>query len=170
MSAEFRQRWAKAQNEKKTMEGEKQTLQAEITQLHEKIQVSTADLNAQIVSLRGEKEAAEKALENQRASKSLDYTDQDSVVVSSMSPLHHPAPNDPCLQTTLRSERDRLLKEKELWNKSSGNGGEGIAPDVMIEEAKRQWETERAELIKARDEVTSQLKVSHWANIKFTLY
>lgn len=79
------------------MEGEKQTLQAEITQLHEKIQVSTADLNAQIVSLRGEKEAAEKALENQKASKSLDPADQDSVIVSSMFPLHHPAPNDPCL-------------------------------------------------------------------------
>ena len=78
--------------------------------------------------------------------------------------------NDPCLQATLQNERDQLLIEKELWIKSSSNSGEGIAPGAITDEAKRQWETEKAGLIKARDETASQLKVSHWANMALSLY
>lgn len=96
MSADFRQRWANAQNEKKAMEAEKQTLQAAVTHLRDETQVLTTDLNAQIMSLRGEKEAAEKALENQKASRSLESTtDQDSIVVSSMFQLYHGTPMTP---------------------------------------------------------------------------
>lgn len=164
MSADFRQRWANAQSEKKTMEAEKQTSQATITQLREEIQVLTADLNAQIMSLRSDKEAAEKALADEKASRFLDSTtDQDSVVVSSMFASYCAAPMTPCSQTTLRSERDQLLIEKESWIKSSSNAGEGATSDAITEEARRQWETEKAELIKARDEAASQLKVSHCA-------
>jgi nucleoprotein TPR len=52
------------------------------------------------------------------------------------------------IQTSLRAERDKLLAEKESWNKPSGSaptaGESGTAPS--------EWEAEKTQLLKARDE------------------
>ena len=50
-----------------------------------------------------------------------------------------------------------MLAEKESWVKSSSSGT--AAPDTRLDEAKRLWETEKAELLKARDHASAQLKV-----------
>jgi nucleoprotein TPR len=52
----------------------------------------------------------------------------------------------------LRSERDKLLAEKESWSRSSGG-------DVSDAAGKAQVETEKAGLTKALDEANERLKV-----------
>jgi nucleoprotein TPR len=53
----------------------------------------------------------------------------------------------------LREERDKLLTEKESWVSSS------VSSNTDVDEARRQWAAEKAELIKARDHAASQVKV-----------
>jgi hypothetical protein len=60
-------------------------------------------------------------------------------------------------QVALREERDNLLAEKESWIKSSVNTN--ASPDATLDETKRLWETEKAELLKSRDHAASQAKV-----------
>ena len=59
------------------------------------------------------------------------------------------------VQTSLRAERDKLLSEKESWNKPSGSaptaGESGRAPS--------EWEAEKIQLLKARDEALDKAKV-----------
>jgi nucleoprotein TPR len=59
------------------------------------------------------------------------------------------------IQTTLRTERDTLLAEKESWSKLSGS-----APTVAESgPAPSEWEAEKAQLLKARDEALEKVKV-----------
>jgi hypothetical protein len=60
------------------------------------------------------------------------------------------------IQVALREERDKLLAEKESWAKSSAASN---ALDPTLEEAKRLWEAEKAELVQTRDHAFSQAKV-----------
>jgi len=60
-------------------------------------------------------------------------------------------------QVALREERDNLLAEKESWINSSVSNN--AAPDATLDETKRLWETEKAELLKSRDHAASQAKV-----------
>lgn len=57
------------------------------------------------------------------------------------------------VQTTLRAERDKLLAEKESWNKPSGS-----AP-TTAESGPSDWEAEKILLLKARDEALEKFKV-----------
>jgi nucleoprotein TPR len=59
------------------------------------------------------------------------------------------------VQTSLRAERDKLLAEKESWNKSS----DSAPPPVESRPAPSECEVEKAQLIKARDEALEKLKV-----------
>ena len=56
------------------------------------------------------------------------------------------------LQATLSQERDQLLAEKEAWNKPSSEATGAKA-------AKDEWESEKADLVKNRDEALLQAKV-----------
>jgi nucleoprotein TPR len=59
------------------------------------------------------------------------------------------------VQTNLRAERDKLLAEKESWNKPSGS-----APTAAESgPAPSEWEAEKAQLLKARDEALERVKV-----------
>ena len=59
------------------------------------------------------------------------------------------------VQTSLRAERDKLLAEKESSSKPSGSAStvadSGPAPS--------EWEAEKTQLLKARDEALEKLKV-----------
>ena len=58
------------------------------------------------------------------------------------------------VQTSLRAERDKLLAEKESWNKPSGS-----APAAESVPAPSEWEAEKTQLLKARDEALEKVKV-----------
>lgn len=69
------------------------------------------------------------------------------------------------IQTSLRAERDKLLAEKETWNKpsdsASTSAGSGPAPS--------EWEAEKTQLLKARDEALEMARkaANETKNIKF---
>lgn len=69
------------------------------------------------------------------------------------------------IQTSLRAERDKLLAEKETWNKPSDSAptaaGSGPAPS--------EWEAEKTQLLKARDEALEMARkaANETKNIKF---
>jgi nucleoprotein TPR len=58
------------------------------------------------------------------------------------------------VQTSLRAERDKLIAEKESWNKPSGS-----APTAESGPAPSEWEAEKTQLLKARDEALEKVKV-----------
>ena len=58
------------------------------------------------------------------------------------------------MQDSLRTERDRLLAEKESWSKQTPS----VAEPANLE-ASKVWEAEKAELVKLRDEALEKLKV-----------
>lgn len=64
------------------------------------------------------------------------------------------------IKAALEAERDQLLAEKAALEESGATEAalETYAPGV--EEAKRLWEAEKMELIKARDEALTNLKVT----------
>jgi len=55
-------------------------------------------------------------------------------------------------QATLREERDKLVAEKETWKKSPE-----VPPEAKA--VPENWEAEKAELVKNRDEAMTQAKV-----------
>ena len=55
----------------------------------------------------------------------------------------------------MQSERDKLLAEKESWSKTPAPTGES----VVFASAPGDWEAEKAQLTKARDEALERLKV-----------
>jgi hypothetical protein len=61
------------------------------------------------------------------------------------------------MQAAVTKERDELLAEKEKLIKAATEGA-AAAPAPTDAGA---WEKEKAELIKARDEVTEKLKVTY---------
>ncbi|KAF8443123.1 hypothetical protein L210DRAFT_3620711 [Boletus edulis BED1] len=97
-----------------------------------------AELTSQVELLRQEKVALEKALADEKASKAA---------AAQSTPL----PDQTPLIEGLRSERDKLLVEKESWSKSSWDSSDTL---------KAQLETERAELMQARDEALERLKAA----------
>lgn len=60
------------------------------------------------------------------------------------------------LQDELRAERDNLLQEKAMWSTATGSGE--VSADISA--LQTQWETEKSELIKARDEAKARVEVS----------
>lgn len=115
---------------------------------------ASKELTSQLESLRQEKTALGKALADERASKAaaaqvVPSPDQSSLIVGSY--IHVSIRLLTRSQESLRSERDKLLAEKESWSKPSG----GDSSDAV----KTQLETEKVELTKARDEALERLKV-----------
>lgn len=58
-------------------------------------------------------------------------------------------------QTSLRVERDKLLTEKESWNKPSGSAPTAAESGPTPSE----WEAEKTRLTKARDEALEKVTV-----------
>lgn len=58
------------------------------------------------------------------------------------------------IQVGLREERDKLLAEKASWASTASIDNGSVASDIS-----RGWETEKADLIKARDEALAHVKV-----------
>ena len=69
------------------------------------------------------------------------------------------------IQTSLRAERDKLLAEKESWNKPSGSAPTAAEPVP----APSEWEVEKTQLLKARDEALekAQKAANEIKSIKF---
>ena len=74
-------------------------------------------------------------------------------------------------QATLREERERLLAEnkklldeKTTWTIVSATG-EGAT--ALSDEARAAWESEKAELIKARDDALAKVQVGGFNVIKY---
>ena len=69
------------------------------------------------------------------------------------------------IQTSLRAERDKLLAEKESWNKPSGSAPTAAEPVP----APSEWEVEKTQLLKARDEALEKVQkaANETKSIKF---
>lgn len=150
---EFRSRWA-------TANSEKQTLQTTISDLRSEIEVLTTNLNGQLEVLRLEKSALENSLALEKASKPSSSTvESDASVVRSARVSFNFALvlNIYTAQVSLREERDKLLAEKDSWITSGAVGDTIFA--ATTDEARLAWETEKAELLKAREHAASQAKV-----------
>jgi nucleoprotein TPR len=131
------------------LNSEKSQLNATISELEGKVKTLTAErdalrttsapdasqqLNSQLETLRQEKVTLEQALANERAAK-----------------FRAPAeasPDQAAVIASLREERDRLLAEKEALNK--------VGSSTLPSDAARLWESEKLELIKARDEALAR--------------
>lgn len=59
------------------------------------------------------------------------------------------------VQTSLRGERDKLLAEKESWKQTSSSAPTAVESAPTPNE----WEVEKAQLLKARDEALEKVKV-----------
>lgn len=131
------------------LNSEKSQLNATVSELEGKIKTLTAErdalrttstpdgsqqLNSQLETLRQEKVALEQALANEKAMKAQapaeGSSDQAALIVS------------------LSQERDRLLAEKEALSKAG--------PSTLPSDAARSWESEKLELVKARDEALAR--------------
>ncbi|KAG1831496.1 hypothetical protein EV424DRAFT_1571449 [Suillus variegatus] len=134
------------------LNSEKSQLSATINELEGKIKILTAkrdalhttsasdalqQLNSQLETLRQEKVALEQALANERAVKS-----QASAEGSS---------DHATLVASLREERHRLLAEKKALRKAGSS--------TLTFDTARSWESEKLELIKARDEALAHASV-----------
>ncbi|CAL1712475.1 unnamed protein product [Somion occarium] len=123
----------------KRLEGEIQAVTAERDSL--KVQTAgesarlsrEAELDKQIQTLRVQKAELEKALADERAAKVVAPS-----AIGEQSKL------------ILTEERDKLQAEKASW----------VTPAVSTEEIRRQWEAERSELVKARDEALAQAQAA----------
>ncbi|TFY64347.1 hypothetical protein EVJ58_g2677 [Rhodofomes roseus] len=136
----------------------KAELNGQITQLQTELQTVTAErdqlksqppaispdpskeqeLTQQLESLRSEKDALEKALADERAAHS-----------SAAAPVA-------TLQAAIASlteERDKLSQEKATWTSSAATSGDSS-------QIPQEWESEKNELIKTRDEALAQAKAS----------
>ena len=168
MNSNLRQQLGTYNSEKSTLNRTLADLQAELKNVvaeRDSLRVNSGtgaeaskELASQLESLRQEKAALEKTLADEKTSKAAaaataqvaPSSDQSSLIVGSCMYISIrkflTAP-----QENLRSERDKLLAEKESWNKASA----GDSFDTV----KTQLETEKAELTKARDEALQRLKV-----------
>ncbi|ESK95244.1 filament-forming protein [Moniliophthora roreri MCA 2997] len=72
-----------------------------------------------------------------------------------------PNEGDRAIINALREERDRLLAEKESSKNAAASGAASLpAGNSTSEEVQRAWETEKAELIKSRDEALVAAKTA----------
>ncbi|KAG2344469.1 hypothetical protein BDR05DRAFT_975520 [Suillus weaverae] len=131
------------------LNSEKSQLTATVSELEGKIKTLTAErdvlrttpapdasqqLNSQLETLRQEKITLEQALAHERAAKA-------------QAPIEAPS-DQAALIASLREERDRLLAEKEALSKA----GSSTLPSDTV----RSWESEKLELVKARDEALAR--------------
>lgn len=103
---------------------------------------SEQPLAEELERMRQEKTALEQALQEEKAKQ----------LVQAPAPTPDTSDLESRL-TALTQERDELLTEKEAWNKPSSEATEAKA-------AKDEWESEKAGLIKDRDEALSQAKIT----------
>ncbi|KAG2147462.1 uncharacterized protein EDB93DRAFT_1147386 [Suillus bovinus] len=135
------------------LNNEKSQLTATVNELEGKIKTLTAErdtlrtasasdasqqLNSQLETLRQEKAALEQALANERAVKAQAPSEGSS--------------DQAALIASLRDERDRLLAEKEALSKAGSS--------TLPSDTARSWESEKLELIKARDEAVARASTS----------
>ncbi|KAH9056279.1 hypothetical protein EDB87DRAFT_1637584 [Lactarius vividus] len=130
-----------AQKESATIAEERDALKAAAT-TEPPPTTPSEPLTEELERLRQEKAALEQALQEEKAKE----------------PVQAPAPMPDTSElesrlTTLTQERDQLLAEKVVWNKPSSEVTEAKA-------AKDEWESEKADLVKDRDEALSQAKVA----------
>ncbi|KAH7927786.1 hypothetical protein BV22DRAFT_1060287 [Leucogyrophana mollusca] len=149
----YRETLGKANENHKRLREEKGQLNITIAELQSKVDALTTErdtmqsgsdaskeLADQIATLRREKADLEQALADEKAAKSQ--------------PSSAPSPEEVSVLTALREERDRLLSEKETWTKlSTVEGG-------PTEDLKSQWEAEKSELAKARDDALSRAQAA----------
>ncbi|KAI9435095.1 hypothetical protein H4582DRAFT_2080017 [Lactarius indigo] len=129
-----------AQNESAAIAEERDALKAAATTGPPP--ATSEPLAEELERLRQEKAALEQALQEEKAKE----------------PVQVPAPPPDTSElesrlVTLTQERDQLLAEKEAWSKPSSEATEAKA-------AKDEWESEKADLVKGRDEALSQAKVA----------
>ncbi|KAG8214434.1 hypothetical protein J3R82DRAFT_9457 [Butyriboletus roseoflavus] len=149
MTNNLKQQLGASNGEKSTLNRTLADLQAELKSVvaeRDSLRTNTGagtevskDLTSQLESLRQEKVALEKTLADEKASKTV--TAQAA-----------PSPDQLSLVESLRSERDKLLAERESWSKPTSGDSSYIA--------KAQLETEKVELTKARDEALERLKAA----------
>ena len=121
---------------------------------------SSEPLAQELEQLRQEKAALEQALQEEQEKQPVqvpaptpDTSDLESRLVGCSQLPNRRIFLTKGLQAALSQERDQLLAEKETWNKPSSEATEGKA-------AKDEWESEKADLVKGRDEALSQAKVA----------
>lgn len=141
---------------------EKEELEATISQLREELQTVTAEKDA----LKVQTESPATVTREQELLQQIQTLDQDKaelekrlLEVQSTTGSENEqivSTTNPCfdhfqwrLQLALRQERDALLVEKATWT-ATASSPEGVQV---------QWETEKADLIKTRDEATAKAKV-----------
>ncbi|KII91087.1 hypothetical protein PLICRDRAFT_28915 [Plicaturopsis crispa FD-325 SS-3] len=110
---------------------------------HMKSDSANKDVQQQLETLQREKASLEKALAEEKLAKpqgSVENAAEQELIIAA-----------------LRDERDRLLAEKASWTAASSTATE-TAP--ATDEDKVQWEIQKAELIKARDEAVAQVKAA----------
>lgn len=131
------------------LNNEKSQLNATISELEGKIKTLTAErdalrttsapdasqqLKSQLETLRQEKVTLEQTLANERAAKAQAPAEGSS--------------DQAALIASLSQERDRLLAEKEALSKAG--------PSTLPSDTERSWESEKLELVKARDEALAR--------------
>ena len=121
---------------------------------------TSAPLAEELERLRREKTALEQALQEEKSKPSVpasipDTSDLETRLVRIGLTIHDVACLTPS-QAALTQERDQLLAEKSAWTKP---------PEVPAEAkaVQENWEAEKAELVKNRDEAVTQAKVESTA-------
>ena len=156
------------------LNSEKSALNASITDLNNKLKAVTAErdllkstestidtsreLAQQLETLRREKAEVENMLKEEKAKLPASTApDESASIIVCVHMLRDIRQRfTVSLQASLREERDKLLTEKASWISKSGDAA---STDSAADEARRAWEAERGELVKARDEAITQAKV-----------
>ncbi|KAK7028127.1 Protein mlp1 [Paramarasmius palmivorus] len=128
--ASYKESYAKNMNQARTRMAE---INKEKAQLHSQVkefETKVAALQTEIETLKAAKESTQPGAQNEA---------------------------DLAALTTLREERDRLRAEKESLLNANPAGAS--ADGSVNEDAKRTWETEKAELIKSRDDALGAVKL-----------
>ncbi|KDQ62646.1 hypothetical protein JAAARDRAFT_54566 [Jaapia argillacea MUCL 33604] len=151
-NAIFKRNFEKWKEEKAVLEASVADLQNQIKSLTEEREAfqqtestsstATKDIQEQLQMLRREKEQVEVSLAEERK-KVAEYRAAEANIAEQAS-----------LITTLQAERDQLLAEKDSWSSSS------VAPLGDASSARQEWESEKAALVKARDDATAALKAA----------
>jgi len=135
-NASFRAKMGELNSQKSTLSEEKKQLEAKI-----------ASLEQELSSLRSSQTSNTEG--NTATAAQIQELQKQNVRRSEYSCFK----TDRALQASLRAECDKLLAEKEALKKAHPTSGEtGVA-------APTDWEAERAQLVKSRDEALEKIKV-----------
>ena len=148
-----------AQKESAAISEERDALKATASAAAES---TSAPLTEELERLRKEKRALEQALQEEKSKSPVqasvpDISDLEARLVRIVSPpkAQHVKTFSP-FQATLIEEREKLVAEKETWKKAAE-----VPPEAMA--VPENWEAEKAELVKNRDEAMAQAKVQYAA-------